>query len=290
MLRITKAVLLSIFILILFRPTPRLEAEDPVTGRNGSEQAPVSSSAREIREPGLPQSELLLVPETVRIGLFFYKGKVSVKGTLPEGCEGALIVQGPNQEMKMSIRGKRLGLWMAVGTAVFEDAPAFYQCQTTKPISDIASPETALKNGLGFEKIKEEMGLKVEKSGSKADDEGVWKDEFVRFKQSTGVFSLEESALTVANQGGGVETIEGKIELPARSPEGSYRVTLLGFEDGNLVANAQETLSVRMENSVGFLRDLALEHGWIYGILAVVVALLAGFGVGALMPSKGGSH
>ncbi|MGW8323568.1 MAG: TIGR02186 family protein [Thermodesulfobacteriota bacterium] len=41
---------------------------------------------------------------------------------------------------------------------------------------------------------------------------------------------------------------------------------------------------------MGFLRDLAFQHGWIYGIVAVIVALLAGFGVGALMPSKDGSH
>jgi hypothetical protein len=190
----------------------------------------------------------------------------------------------------MSIRGKRFGLWMAVGTAVFENAPAFYQCLTSKPIAGIASPETALEDGLGYEKVKEEMELEVEKDGSNAEDEGVWKDEFVRFKESTGVFSVEESALTVASGRGGMERIEGEIILPARSPEGSYRVTLLGFKDGNLVARVEETLSIHLENSVGFLRDLAFQHGWIYGFVAVIVALLAGFGVGALMPSKGGSH
>ena len=162
---------------------------------------------------------------------------------------------------------------------------------TRASISGIASPETALKNGLGLEKVREEMELEVEKDGSKAEDEGVWKDEFVRFKESTGVFSVEESALTVANSRGGMERIKGEIKLPARSPEGSYRVTLLGFKDGNLVARVDETLSIHLESSVSFLRDLAFQHGWIYGIVAVIVALLAGFGVGALMPSKdGGGH
>jgi uncharacterized protein (TIGR02186 family) len=290
MLRITKTVLLWIFILTLFPPALQLGAEAPATGMDGSEDEAVSSPAPETRHPGLPHSDLLLVPETVPIGLFFHHGKVSVKGTLPEGCDGALIVQAPNQEMKMSIRGKRFGLWMAVGTAVFENAPAFYQCLTSKPIAGIASPETALENGIGFEKLKAEMELEVEKDGSEAEDKGVWKDEFVRFKESTGVFSVEEGALTVATSRGNTERIEGEIILPARSPEGSYRVTLLGFKDGNLVARVEETLSIHLENSVGFLRDLAFQHGWIYGIVAVIVALLAGFGVGALMPSKGGSH
>jgi uncharacterized protein (TIGR02186 family) len=290
MLRITRTVLLWIFILTLFPPSARLGAEEPGTGKDGSQNEAVSSPAPKTRQPGLPHSDLLLVPETVPIGLFFHHGKVSVKGTLPEGCDGAVIVQAPNQEMKMSIRGKRFGLWMAVGTAVFENAPAFYQCLTSKPIAGIASPEAALENGLGFEKLKEEMKLEVEKDGSKDEDEGVWKDEFVRFKESTGVFSVEEGALTIATSRGDTERIEGEIILPARSPEGSYRVTLLGFKDGNLVTRVEETLSIHLESSVGFLRDLAFQHGWIYGIVAVIVALLAGFGVGALMPSKDGSH
>ena len=290
MLRITKTVLFWIFILSLFPPAARLGAEEPATGMHASENEAVSSPAPETRHPGLPHSDLLLVPETVPIGLFFHHGKVSVKGTLPEGCDGAVIVQAPNQEFKMSIRGKRFGLWMAVGTAVFENAPAFYQCLTSKPIAGLASPETAMEDGLGYEKVKEEMELEVEKDGSKAEDEGIWKDEFVRFKESTGVFSVEEGALTVASGRGGMERIDGEIILPARSPEGSYRVTLLGFKDGNLVTRVEETLSIHLENSVGFLRDLAFQHGWIYGIVAVIVALLAGFGVGALMPSKGGSH
>ncbi len=290
MLRTAKTLLLWTFVLALSAPAARLKAEEPPIGSKGLEHAGGSSAASGMEEPGTAPGELLLVPETVRIGLFFYRGGVQVKGTLPEGCDGALIVQGPTQEMKMSIRGKRVGLWMAVGTAVFENAPAFYQCLTTKPIAEIASPESALRDGLGFDKIKEDLELEVEKEGVGTNDGALWRDEFVRFKRSTGVYSLKESALTATNRGEGVETIEGTIELPARSPEGSYRVTLLGFKDGKRVAGVQETLSVRLENSVGFLRDLAFEHGWIYGILAVVVALLAGFGVGAVMPSKGGSH
>jgi uncharacterized protein (TIGR02186 family) len=265
-------------------------AEEPAAGKDVLGNEAASSPATKTRHPGPPHSDLLLLPETVPIGLFFHHGKVSVKGTLPEGCDAAVIVQAPNQEMKMSIRGKRFGLWMAVGTAVFDNTPAFYHCLTSKPIAGIASPETALESGLGFEKVKEDMELQVEKEGSKAEAEGVWKDEFVRFKESTGVFSVEEAALTVANSRGGMERVEGEIKLPARSPEGSYRVTLLGFKDGTLVARVEETLSIHLESSVGFLRDLAFQHGWIYGIVAVIVALLAGFGVGALMPSKDGSH
>lgn len=242
-------------------------------------------------EPDLQGGDLFLVPVEVPIGFFFNEGRVSVTGTLPSGCEAALIVQGRNQETTMNIRGRKLGLWMTVGRAKFDDAPAFYQCLTSKPVAEIASPETATENGLSLETIKGGIKVNVEGEGRNARDEDRrWKEEFIEFKKARGLFSVQEGALAVIAGQGGVEKIQGEIVFPARSPEGDYRVLLVGLKDGKSVARIEGTVSVTLMPAVAFLRDLAMDHGWLYGILAVVVALLAGIGVGALMPSKGGGH
>ncbi|MGW8323542.1 MAG: TIGR02186 family protein [Thermodesulfobacteriota bacterium] len=235
-----------------------------------------------------PHRDLYLVPNAIHIGLFFEQGRVTVQGTLPEGCEPALIVRGEDQEEQMSIRGRRLGLWMTVGTATFRGAPTFYQCLTSKPISEMVSEKTGFENGLGFEKIKSEIDLELEhEAGAGEKEDRSWKDEFIQFKKESGLYSVEEGAVRVVGSRGGTEKVQGEIVLPARSPEGLYRVTLIGFRDGLPVARVEETLSVALRGPVEFLRDLAMEHGWIYGIMAVIVALTAGFGVGVLMPSRG---
>lgn len=251
----------------------------------------LSASRLGATEPDVSGGDLFLVPNAVPIGFFFHDGKVSVTGTLPSGCDAALIVQGRNQETTMNIRGRKLGLWMTVGRATFEDAPAFYQCLTSKPIAQMASRETAAENGLSLERIKREMKMHVEGKGrSSWDEDRDWKNEFVEFKKASGLFSVQEGALTVVGGQGGVEKVQGEIVFPARSREGDYRVVLVGFKEGNAVARIEGTVSVALKPAVAFLRDLAMEHGWLYGIVAVMVALLAGVGVGAMMPSKGGGH
>ena len=153
----------------------------------------------------------------------------------------------------------------------------------------LQGPDMAkLLREIGFEKVKDEMRLELEhEAGEGAGENRSWKDEFIKFKKESGLYSMEEGSLRVVVGRGGSEKVQGEIVLPARSPEGLYRVILIGFRDGLPVTQVEETLSVALVGPVAFLRDLAMEHGWIYGIMAVIVALTAGFGVGFLIPAKG---
>jgi uncharacterized protein (TIGR02186 family) len=232
---------------------------------------------------------LTLVPNAIPIGLFYHEGSVAVTGTLPRGYEPALVVQGEDRESRMSIRGRNYGLWMGVGTATFEQVPSFYQCLTARPVDRIAEPGAARENGLTEEQIKERMRVDVVAAEANVRDNiQEWKDEFVCFMEQNGLFGFREDALRVTPGPAGMEEIRGEILLPARAPEGRYRVTLIGFRDGVPEARVEETLTVNMVGAVGFLRDLAVKHGWIYGLVAVLVALTAGLGVGAIIPSRGG--
>ena len=188
----------------------------------------------------------------------------------------------------MHVQGKKLGLWMTVGTATFKNVPALYQCLTSGAAQEIMSRETATAEGAGFQRLKEEIEVRIE-VGRVEQEIGVgrWKEEFVEFEQSRGLFYLGESELEVRDGQDGLKKVSGEIVIPARSPVGSYRAVLLALKDGVPVGRVEETLSVDLMPPVAFLRRLAVEHGWTYGIVAVIAALGAGLGVGAITPSKG---
>jgi hypothetical protein len=136
--------------------------------------------------------------------------------------------------------------------------------------------------------MKEEMEARVEVGGVEQEaGGGVWKDEFVALQKSRGLFYLGESELEVRDGQEGLMKVSGEIVIPARSPVGSYQVVLLALKEGVPVARVEETLSVGLMPPVAFLRRLAMEHGWTYGIVAVIAALGAGLGVGVITPSKG---
>ncbi len=229
-----------------------------------------------------------VVPSSLQIGFFFHEAKISLRGTLPPGCDAALILRGPNRESEMHVRGRKLGLWMAVGSATFKNAPAFYQCLTSSPIDRMIPGGPDASGEVGFQKVKEAMEVEIE-LGSAKEEAGkeTWKDEFIAFQESRGLYHLGESELEIAGDGNGPVRVSGEIILPARSPVGPYRAILIGLRDGVEVARIEEPLSVELMPSVAFFHRLAMEHGWIYGFVAVFAALGAGLGVGAIFQSKG---
>ncbi len=246
-----------------------------------------SSAARGREE----RARLRLEPTTIAMDLFYYEGHVSVEGTLPAGVDAALVVRGEDEEVVMSLKGRRLRLWMTVGSATFEHAPTFYRCLTSSPIEQMVSRDVARAFGLGFEALKAPMTVQFDDKVARSPDAGRdWKGEFIKYKKKIGLYTLEEGALTIIPGQGDVETVRGDILIPARTPRGKYEVTLLGFRHGKPVAQVTGTLRVTMVGMVAFLRDLAMEHGWLYGFMAVAVALAAGLGVGFLMPSRGGGR
>ncbi len=271
------AVLLFAFCLFTLPPGP------------GVSSAGIAPPAPNLAPPQAPSYVTLdMVPSSIQIGFFFHEAKISLRGTLPSGCDAALILRGPNQESEMHVRGKKLGLWMAVGSATFKNAPAFYQCLTSRPIEKLIRSGTDVAGEVGFQGVKESMEVEVELKGVEQETgEGAWKDEFVAFQASRGLYYLGESELDIADEGDGLERVSGEIVLPARSPVGSYRAVLLALRDGVEVARIEEPLSVELMPPVAFFSRLAMEHGWIYGFVAVFVALGAGLGVGAIFQSKG---
>ena len=216
-------------------------AQEVLAGTSAPERAASALPSKGTEGQDSSYLTLNLLPQAVQIGFFFSEGKVSVTGTLPTGCEAVLIVRGPQQEREMHVQGRKVGLWMTVGTATFKNVPAFYQCLTSGPAAEIMSRETATAQGAGFQRLKEEMEVRVElgRVEQKVSGWGVWKDEFVELQKSRGLFHLGESELEVGDGQDGLMKVSGEIVIPARSPAGSYRAVLLALKGGVPVARVE---------------------------------------------------
>ena len=264
MIRITKIILKCLFILALLLPVPYAGAVN--------ESGAVSNDAL-----------LTLTPNAVDVNFFFREAKISFSSRIPSGCDAVLIVKGKNHQKKMGLRGRRFGLWMAVGTITFKNAPTFYKCFTSKPITGITSKENAVSYGMGYEKIENEIASASDGKGA----EKRWIEQFVKYQKKADIFSILEGAIKISDNRDGTETVTGTFVIPAWAPKDYYNVTLFGFKNQLPVVKEEKTLSMKYTPSIAFIYNLAMDHGWIYGIMAVIIALVAGIGAGAFFSSKG---
>jgi hypothetical protein len=273
------------FLLALLGPLAYArEASNEETALRPGEEAKIPPDQQPM--PSAHGAVLTLVPNTLSIGFFFHQAKVSVRGMVPAGCDAVLAVEGPRHKVQMGTKGKRLGLWLNVGNVVFENVPLLYYCLSSRPLASILPQDAAEDLTIGLDAVKNSMT--VHSDGWAQPSESL-KDEYVSLSVEEGRFVCEEGTLRVHSDGtGSVAKIEGQIHLPGRLPQGDYRVVLLAVQNGRVLAEAQEALSVKWNDSVAFLYRLAMTKGWLYGSISILAALAAGLGVGAIAGSRGG--
>jgi len=221
-------------------------------------------------------------PDRVEIGAFFQGTEVSLEGQMPLGCEAVVEVCGAEVNETLLRKGRRAGLWMTVGELEVQHAPNFYLVLSTTPrIPELNGQDTPW----GFPALRSRLKIR----GVLADQE---KDhfslEFLKLKESEGLYGNLPGTLKVRNSPEGQAVFQGVFRLPAKVPPAHYQVRLSVVKDGHIVEQKSGTMEVRLAGFPALLTALAYEHGALYGIMAVAIAIATGFLMGFLFKGKAG--
>jgi uncharacterized protein (TIGR02186 family) len=177
-------------------------------------------------------------------------------------------------------------LWMNVGTLKLENAPGVYFLHSTKNIEDILSREDMDKYAIGYPALAKHIEMKPV---SDEKEKEKWFNEFVRFKENSRLYSTSTGKISLTEKDG-----KGNFyiltEWPYQVPPGIYTVTAYAVKDRRVVETAQTNITVEQVGVVKTLASMAKNNGALYGIISIVAALAAGFGVGLIFRKGGGSH
>ena len=240
--------------------------------------------AEQAAAPEAGAGSLRLDPTDVPVTLFFDGTAVHFEAAIPAGAEAAVICAGPPADVELKKKGRVFNLlWMNTGEIVFEQVPLVYIAAATKPIAELASAAELEELGAGYD------ALAAKCAGAGGERARLF-GEFLRLKESEGLYSLSERDAGTGMPSGGSTRFSGALEIPAKMPPGEYAVRLLVFEHGGGRVADTRTLRIARTGAAAFITDLAREHGLLYGILAVVIALAVGLLTGLVfgLGSKGG--
>ncbi|MBZ0155288.1 MAG: TIGR02186 family protein [Alphaproteobacteria bacterium] len=238
---------------------------------------------------GEASAQLTATANHDRIGIdFFYHGSsVSVRGSADPGCDLIIKIASPEGEQTLKKKGKVAGLlWMNVGSLHIGEVPKVYSLHSTREIREIVSREGREKYVLGYEALEKRADMKpVADRAEKAR----WFGEFVKFQEHSGLYAASVGKILVRNENG-KGNYYTLIQWPYQAPPGVYTVTVYAVKDGKVVQTAETKVSVEQVGLVKRLADMAKYHGGLYGMLSILAALGAGFGVGMVFRKGGGAH
>ncbi len=203
-----------------------------------------------------------------------FKGtELLVFGSIEGGGDVVVVVSGPRDSVVVRKKDRVFGIWINADSAEFRNVPAFYAVASTNPLEELATPEQLRLYEIGL------AGLRVE---AEADVDEVEKAEFlaalIELKQSNNLFPVAPQHIDVV----GDRLFRVKIPFPADVPVGSYLVQSFLIRDGQVVGAQTSPLVVNKGGFGADLYEFAHEDGTLYGILAVLGAVMAGL-LGNLM-------
>ena len=85
-------------------------------------------------------------------------------------------------------------------------------------------------------------------------------------------------------------SFESDVDIPSRVHTGEYEVRVLAIQDGHIKADAAEYIKVEEVGVPALLSSLAFQHGGLYGVLAVLIAIVGGLLMDFFFGEQKGAH
>jgi uncharacterized protein (TIGR02186 family) len=257
---------------------PRVEPPGgAITGPTlgGSADAPLPPSVPGAGAAATPDLVVDLSLARVSITSAFQGESILMFGMFDPPGEIVVVVAGPPARETVLRKQRFLGLWLNTGRQSFDDVPAYYAIAASQPLQRL------LARGAGGEILSLEDRLSTVKPVGERDAAllAQFRGGLVEVKRSEGLYPAAIGQVTV--QAGRLFRVD--LPFPSRLPEGVYEVRAYLLRDGKIVAAVSRPLPV---GKVGFSAQLAgwaSHDGALYGLGAILLALVAGWIGGAIV-------
>ncbi|MCF6445523.1 TIGR02186 family protein [Nereida sp. MMG025] len=223
---------------------------------------------------GLSESE-------VAITTTFDGSDILVFGAIKhESIEGAqadldiiVTVEGPKQPVTVYQKARRLGIWVNAAEVEVDEAPSFYAISTTRPIWDILSATDDQRNQITLSRAIRSVG-----APETVQDPAAFTAALMRIRQNEGLYQLREGNATLIDN----TLFNTEVSLPANLVEGAYKVSVYLTQDKAVISSFSSSIDVRKAGLERLLYNLAHDQPYLYGIVALAIAIAAGWGASAV--------
>ncbi len=184
-----------------------------------------------------------------------------------------ITVEGPVQPVIVRQKARVAGIWVNRGWVAFDGAPSFYAVMTTGPLDEILSPEEDARHRVS---IPREIG--AVRMGAAAGPTADYLAALQRVRSADGSYRLAPNAVLLLQQ----SLFRTDIALPANLIEGDYRVRIFLTRGGAVVDTQESQIRVGKAGLERFLYRMAQDQPLWYGLVALLLAALAGGGASEL--------
>jgi uncharacterized protein (TIGR02186 family) len=208
----------------------------------------------------------------IAISTGFTGSELLLFGSVDGDGDIVVVVRGPLHREVVRRKARVAGVWVNKESMLFRDVPAYYHVASTRPLVDIAAPAVLTRMELGAGR------LRLPRIGPASTNDGVFRAALLRNKQRDRLYSRGQGEIKML----GRRLFRTTVVFPTIVRTGTYSVAVHLFRDGRVVDTKTTPLDVRKVGLEAEIYNFAQQNSALYGIIAILVALMAGWLAGAI--------
>lgn len=195
---------------------------------------------------------------------------------LRDAYDLVVTVTGPRQTLVTRRKERMLGIWVNASSRTFVNVPNYLHVLANRPFDQIANTDTLrrLQVGLDYFQLTQQIGPDV--ADTVRDDP--FRVNFIRLKTEHQLYGQRTNGVTFLTP----TLFRSTITIPAEAPLGSYEAAVKLFANGNMIVRSTSAFEVVKVGFEQFVATAARDHGLLYGIATVMMALVTGWLAGVV--------
>lgn len=189
-----------------------------------------------------------------------------------------VVVRGPVQDQTVRRKDRVAGIWINRAEVAFDRIPAFYAIAANRPVGEIMTPDVRQRNQIGVEYID----LTPKEKPATADELRRFREALIRNKQAAGLYSARVGNVQFLTD----QLFSTRIHFPANVIVGTFGVDVHLVRNGEIALTETKLINVRKIGVEAGVYDFAHRQSLAYGILAIVIAVVAGWAANAAFKKK----
>lgn len=210
----------------------------------------------------------------IEITMGFEGAELLLFGAVEGEGDVVVLVHGPMEDLTVRRKDKLGPIWMNRGEMDYAGIPAFYNVMATKPPGDWLPEATRERHQIGTDHLR----LAQSGRNSANADVRAFREALIRRKQALGHYSIGFGEVKMLSP----RLFRTDVTFPTNVPVGNYTVEVFLFKDGEAVSAQTTPLYIKKTGVLAEIFFFAHDYAAVYGILAIIFAVLAGLGANAV--------
>ena len=197
------------------------------------------------------------------------------RGSVPDEPPGlAIVVRGPPVPITVRKKARVAGVWINTTSVRFETAPGFYAVATSAPIAKLVDERTAAIHEIGVRSLQLSPA-----SGNSPEETSEFERGLIDLRRRAGLYAEHEGEVGVTEN----VLYRARIAIPSAVPVGNYVAQIFLIRRGEVLARSETPITIDKSGFERFIYVAAQRFSLAYGVVAVMLALFAGWIAGLIV-------